>query len=381
MAKILLPEDEIHLQEIEKDIRNKFRWEWLDKQVPTSVKVGAINTKNITNNLAAFIKKVELPDNDAQQNKTDPVPNTEKRKNEVENEHIKKVKLSIFDINYCVAERQGERNDMQDAHVVCEDFKSHVSDLDLSVCRLSLYGLFDGHGGARASQFCSETLHLKVAKHFPKDAGPNFGRDLKTCLIDSFTETDKEFLHKAKQAKPSWKDGSTAIICLIIDNTLYVANVGDSKAILCRQAKTSGALHPIVLSTDHSPTLYEERLRIQKNGGTVRDGRVMGILEVSRSIGDGQYKSFGISCIPVVKKCSLTSNDRFVIMACDGLWKVFSPQEVATKLENLLNDITKNNLELSEIKSRCEKACTDLANEAVRNGCEDNVTILLLHIS
>lgn len=43
-----------------------------------------------------------------------------------------------------------------------------------------------------------------------------------------------------------------------------------------------------------------------------RDGRVMGVLEVSRSIGDGQYKKLGVTCTPDVKKCQLTDCDRLV---------------------------------------------------------------------
>ena len=42
-----------------------------------------------------------------------------------------------------------------------------------------------------------------------------------------------------------------------------------------------------------------------------RDGRVMGVLEVSRSLGDGPYKNHGVTCIPDVKRCQLTENDRF----------------------------------------------------------------------
>lgn len=38
---------------------------------------------------------------------------------------------------------------------------------------------------------------------------------------------------------------------------------------------------------------------------------MMGVLEVSRSIGDGQYKKLGVTCTPDVKKCQLTDQDRF----------------------------------------------------------------------
>uniref|UniRef100_A0A0K0DCW5 PPM-type phosphatase domain-containing protein n=1 Tax=Angiostrongylus cantonensis TaxID=6313 RepID=A0A0K0DCW5_ANGCA len=68
------------------------------------------------------------------------------------------------------------------------------------------------------------------------------------------------------------------------------------------------AFSPIELTVDHNPTMYEERMRIQKAGGTVKDGRVNGIIEVSRSIGDGQFKAHGVTCIPDMKKLTITPN-------------------------------------------------------------------------
>lgn len=41
-----------------------------------------------------------------------------------------------------------------------------------------------------------------------------------------------------------------------------------------------------------------------------RDGRVLGVLEVSRSIGDGQYKRCGVTSVPDIRRCQLTPNDR-----------------------------------------------------------------------
>ncbi|KJH51907.1 hypothetical protein DICVIV_01888 [Dictyocaulus viviparus] len=79
-------------------------------------------------------------------------------------------------------------------------------------------------------------------------------------------------------------------------------------AIVCRRKDAS--VLPIELTVDHSPTMYEERMRIQKAGGTVRDGRVNGIIEVSRSIGDGQFKAHGVTCVPDMKKLTITASDR-----------------------------------------------------------------------
>ena len=67
-----------------------------------------------------------------------------------------------------------------------------------------------------------------------------------------------------------------------------------------------------------------------------RDGRVQGILEVSRSIGDGRFKHCGVSCVPDIKKCQLTDNDRYLLLACDGLWKGFSSETALEFLQNIM---------------------------------------------
>lgn len=54
--------------------------------------------------------------------------------------------------------------------------------------------------------------------------------------------------------------------------------------------------------------VYEERCRIQKTGASLKDGRVLGVLEVTRSIGDGQFKAYGVTCVPDVRKCQLNSS-------------------------------------------------------------------------
>ena len=40
-----------------------------------------------------------------------------------------------------------------------------------------------------------------------------------------------------------------------------------------------------------------------------REGRVMGIVEVSRSIGDGRFKHCGIISTPDILRCQLTVKD------------------------------------------------------------------------
>ncbi|XP_074535859.1 integrin-linked kinase-associated serine/threonine phosphatase 2C [Halichoeres trimaculatus] len=286
-----------------------------------------------------------------------------------------------------VAARRGEREEMQDAHVLMPDMSACLSSLPGHVSRVSYFAVFDGHGGARASRFAAENLHHNLAKKFPNGEKENLDKLIKKCLLDTFRQTDEDFLKKASSQKPAWKDGSTATCVLVVDDMVYVANLGDSRAVLCRMESTAEAdgerrSVTLALSKEHNPTIYEERMRIQRAGGTVREGRVLGVLEVSRSIGDGQYKRCGVISTPDLRRTQLTANDKFILLACDGLFKVFSADEAVKYVLRVLQEGSMEQKEgLSEEELRFESACQQLASEAVRRGCADNVTVILLSIS
>uniref|UniRef100_I3MVG3 ILK associated serine/threonine phosphatase n=1 Tax=Ictidomys tridecemlineatus TaxID=43179 RepID=I3MVG3_ICTTR len=152
-------------------------------------------------------------------------------------------------------------------------------------------------------------------------------------------------------------------------------------AILCRYNEESQRHAALSLSKEHNPTQYEERMRIQKAGGNVRDGRVLGVLEVSRSIGDGQYKRCGVTSVPDIRRCQLTPNDRFILLACDGLFKVFTPEEAVNFILSCLEDEKIQTREgKPAIDARYEAACNRLANKAVQRGSADNVTVMVVRI-
>lgn len=316
----------------------------------------------------------------------------EKRKRSISSEQTevqddkqeeKKVCKGFAKLTGFVSARRGEREEMQDAHVLLPDL--NITCLPSQVSRLAYFAVFDGHGGARASQFAAENLHHTLLSKFPKGDVENLDKLVRKCLLDTFRQTDEDFLKKASSQKPAWKDGSTATCLLAVDDVLYVANLGDSRAVLCRmeQAKDSGKRKcvTLALSKEHNPTIYEERMRIQRAGGTVRDGRVLGVLEVSRSIGDGQYKRCGVISTPDLRRCQLSPNDKFVLLACDGLFKVFSADEAVRFVLGVLENET---VELKEGQSEgaglFEAACQRLASEAVRRGSADNVTVILVSI-
>lgn len=295
---------------------------------------------------------------------------------------VKKPKFKWKSLHAFVAERQGERDEMQDAHVIINDFTSEFPNLPSSVERLAYYAVFDGHSGARASQYAAKHLHENIKKKFPNVKKENWEKEIKRCFIDSFKETDEEFLKQASAQKPAWKDGSTAVCVLAVNDTLYIANVGDSRAMIVRYSAEQKQHQIIPLSKEHNPTQYEERMRIQKAGGSVRDGRLMGILEVSRSLGDGRFKHCGVICQPDVKKCQLTDNDQYILLSCDGLWTDFEPSAARDFIQKILEEedskMNENKLAPSE---KYELACSKLASEAVRRGSSDNVTVILVRIS
>lgn len=127
--------------------------------------------------------------------------------------------------------------------------------------------------------------------------------------------------------------GCTAVVCLLHGAKLYVANAGDSRAVL-----SSGGVAK-ALSLDHKPTQEKELKRIRDAGGFVNEvGRVNGNLNLSRSIGDLKYKvdpkispaAQIITSEPDVKVFDLSDEDEFIFIACDGVFDVMTNQRVVT---------------------------------------------------
>ena len=81
--------------------------------------------------------------------------------------------------------------------------------------------------------------------------------------------------------------GCTATLVLVTKDDIICANAGDSRTVLGR----SSGKQCEELSEDHKPDNPVEKARIEKAGGFVEENRVNGSLNLSRSIGDFEYKS------------------------------------------------------------------------------------------
>ena len=126
------------------------------------------------------------------------------------------------------AARRGERDEMQDVHVMEDTFGSEVSagrapltprSISSHLLRttqlpepVAYYAVFDGHGGRAAATHCAEYLGSAVRARWPAIGDRDGGKDLKKALIEAFLHTDKAFLQHAAQVghQPSPQTASRA---------------------------------------------------------------------------------------------------------------------------------------------------------------------------
>jgi len=217
----------------------------------------------------------------------------------------------------------------------------------------AFYGVYDGHGGHRASDFTAEHLHKLCQKN-------DYEHQTSEALLDAFKELDTMWLTVATSS--NYDDGSTAICALIVGQTLYVANVGDSRAVLASSGKAEE------MSEDHKPGREDEKKRIENLGGRIiyyGTWRVEGVLAVTRAIGDRRLKKY-VSAVPEIKQRKLQAGDDFLILATDGVWDVLSSQEAVE--------------EILECGDDTREMARRLTETAYKRGSMDNITSLVIDL-
>ncbi|KAG0142726.1 hypothetical protein CROQUDRAFT_673364 [Cronartium quercuum f. sp. fusiforme G11] len=143
-----------------------------------------------------------------------------------------------------------------------------------------------------------------------------------------------------------------------LKRTLYTANVGDARAVLCRGGQA------VRLTYDHKGSDQQEAQRIMAAGGFVMNNRVNGVLAVTRSLGDSSMKEFVVGS-PYTTETTLGDEDEFLIIACDGLWDVCEDQEAV----NLIRQV-KDPQEASRV----------LLDHALSQFSTDNLSVLVVSL-
>uniref|UniRef100_A0A146KPM3 protein-serine/threonine phosphatase n=1 Tax=Lygus hesperus TaxID=30085 RepID=A0A146KPM3_LYGHE len=197
---------------------------------------------------------------------------------------------------------------------------------------------------------------------------------------DEDEEDGSEFIDmKGGPEEPGMDSGCTAVVALVTKDKLFVANAGDSRAVLSRNGTA------VDLSVDHKPEDAIELKRIQNAGGKVtNDGRVNGGLNLSRALGDHFYKRSAdldareqmITALPdVVVETLDRSTDEFIVLACDGIWNSMSSQEVV----DFVRPLVQNGETLSSICEKLFEACLAPDTLGDGTGC-DNMTCVIVKL-
>ena len=170
--------------------------------------------------------------------------------------------------------------------------------------------------------------------------------------------------------------GSTAIIAVRLHslNRLLVANVGDSRGVLCNSRGMT-----VPLSHDHKPQNPVEHRRIKEAGGFIKFNgvwRVAGILATSRALGDSLLKDKKfITADPDILMFDLSDHQpQFIILASDGLWDIFTNDEAVRFVKESLSNWRKR----GRTENLAYEAARSLTLEAYKRLSLDNITILIV---
>lgn len=204
-----------------------------------------------------------------------------------------------------------------------------------------------------------------IQKNFETDKN-NIFEKVKNIFEKSFSRTDQnlsEYCNNLNSFNTEEENifnveysGSTCVSILLKENKInkiYIANVGDSRAIIIKETKSKFWTCQ-QLSRDHKPTEKDEAQRVLDYDGEIEkieddDGNWVGPLRVwvkgsdgpglamTRTFGDEIGASVGVVSNPEVFEYKITAEDRAIILASDGLWEYMSNKEVTDVVKKIIN--------------------------------------------
>ena len=256
---------------------------------------------------------------------------------------------------------QGKRDSNEDQHVHIMNINGENSAQN----SINFLGVFDGHGGKKVSKYLKDNLPSFFINKFNKDI---FSKPESASRY--FIKVYDLLQNKMKEEHPRAVKycGSTACIGIHfketeLKNTIWLLNVGDSRAVKCNKLNIAEQL-----TQDHKPNSPDERVRIEQLGGKIEfDGSDWRIkdLSLSRAFGDLECTPY-VTHLPQIYKYKISLSDKFLIFACDGLWDVMTNQDAT----DFINDLLLN-------KKFTGNYAKELAELAYSKGSLDNITTLV----
>lgn len=278
--------------------------------------------------------------------------------------------------------------------------------------RGTFVGVYDGHGGPETARF----VNGRLFKHIKKFTSENQGMSA-DVITKAFLATEDEFLALVKkqwQHKPQIASvGSCCLVGVIYSGELYIANAGDSRAVLGRLDEATKEIKAVQLSYEHNASLEsvrEELRSLHPNDPQIvvmkhTVWRVKGLIQISRSIGDAYLKKKEFNQAPLLPKFRLAEPfetpilkaeptiqvqklqpcDQFLIFASDGLWEHLSNQEAVDIVQSCpRNGVAKKLIKaaLCEAAKKREMRYSDLKkiDRGVRRHFHDDITVIVVYL-
>ena len=294
---------------------------------------------------------------------------------------------SLENGNITIAHAQGRRPSMEDAHIV-----ERIGFIANNVEEMQISAVCDGHGGSGWSNYVAANIgeRLKVRlEEFNQNGLTDVGiwNALKIAMVDLDLDLTAQgrpdriaiedhpqyesykknnMLDEIPEEELYDKSGTTINLAVRINDDLWIANVGDSRAIL---VDDDGGM--LQISEDAAPNDPYYQQPIEARAGTVRGEKVVSpnrssSIAVARALGDTQFEG-AISARPKITKIpqSMLKNAT-LIQTCDGVPEVSSSVDIAQKIHNWQGkeDATKN-------------AALDLVASAYQAGSGDNLSAIV----
>ncbi|CAD8203305.1 unnamed protein product [Paramecium pentaurelia] len=239
--------------------------------------------------------------------------------------------------------QQSDKNKLRYFYFVSKEFRK-VQNIFISSMGYKFFAVCDEHG--QYGHMVSNQIKQQLPKHlgqYLKELGY-----IENQILKAFEITNKELCYSEIDTNLS---GSTTLSLLIIKDIVYYkikqiysANVGDSRAIMC---KFDNGWTVTELSRDHKQDDPQEKKRILDADGRVeqqKDYHGNGIgpyrvflsyiqapgLTMTRSFGNKVGAQAGVIAEPEIQQFSISAQDQFIIIALDGVWEYMSNEEVMT---------------------------------------------------
>ena len=299
---------------------------------------------------------------------------TPKVPDQTENCRVRTYGSEMNSLPFGMADSLGYNNNLSVVDMVLERFRGKDNE--------TVVGLFDGRsndfGGNKVSKLIQETFGSIFSQELNK---LRENESVKEALRRAFLNTNKEIgnttlmppeeiahspiAHRSSTAMNlEYRDGMTgscATVIYIQNNKLYVANSGDSMAII---SGASGQYK--VLTTRHDPTTEAELVRIRAAAGVVSsNGKLDGSLDVSRAI--GFYNLIPqIHAKPSISEYDLSDNDEVLVIGSKQLWKHVSYQ-IALDVVRMSN-------------GDMMRAAAKLRDFAISYGASDKIMVMVIGV-